>query len=117
MKQNNDYPYQTKWESYKKRRNLSFLSLFITLSIALFMAFQSKRYGGDVFNLPIGYFVLFALGLLSQIILTVWFHLWACAKCEKRFFISTFAKRSPVFLNNCQNCQLPKYFGSTYFSK
>lgn len=117
MTQNNDHPYQIKWEDYRKRRNLSFLSLFITLLIALFMGYKAKQFYGDMFNLPIGYFAFFAIGLTAQIILMVWFHFWSCPKCGKRFFVSTFSKRSLVFLDNCHNCQLPKYFGSTYFSK
>jgi len=109
------YPYQKHWEEYRRRRNIFFLVFVSPLIVVTFpMLFLNLLGFRFEKNLGIEFFI-FAVWIIFFFLARQHFHNWNCPQCERRFFTMSFWVTSPVFLDYCRHCELPKYKGSTFY--
>ena len=109
------YPYQKHWEEYRRRRNIFvfvFVSplIFVTLPILL-LNLSGFRFEKNL----VTEILIFAVWIICFFSSRHYFHKWNCPQCRRRFFTMSFWVTSPVFLDCCRNCELPKYKGSTFY--
>jgi hypothetical protein len=107
--------YQQEWEEYRNRRNyepLGFLSGI--LGIPLITGFF-KLLGAE--SIIFAWIILAILSgwMILYLVVVGKFHNWRCPNCDKRFYEISFLLNSPNFISNCVNCNLPKYYGSSFY--
>jgi len=111
-----EYPYQKQWEEYRRLRNRQYIVFAIggvLINIVDWILNAVSKNNKIIgFILPIAIFIWF-FGLIFSV---VKFHRWKCPRCDERFFQISFWIRMPELLNNCKNCELPKYKGSTFYA-
>jgi hypothetical protein len=107
--------YQQEWEEYRKWRNYEPLSFLLgiagIISITLFfklLGAESIIFAWIILSIVLGWAILF-LYVIGK------FHNWRCPNCGERFYEKSFFLNSPNFISNCVNCNLPKYYGSSFY--
>lgn len=112
--QNNKYPYQKEWKEYRKRRNVSFLTLFSAIAIFVLTGLFCSFVGINIKENFALQFVIFSVWAIIYWYNLSKFYNWKCPRCDERFFVRSFWITNPIFSSECRNCGLPKYDGSTF---
>jgi hypothetical protein len=102
---NEKYPFQKEWYEYKRQRSFGCLTI-----VLIFLVFFLTRRFAPNFQQLIGIlFIVFIIGNLVWLLIK---GSWKCPRC-KRDFHNYLSKRYP--LKYCEHCNLPQYYGSSYF--
>lgn len=112
--ENEKFPYQKQWEEYRKLRNISFGVFFIPylLIFLLGVLFQFLKFSINV-NVLVQ-LVIFFIWVFCYLLTSKNFYNWKCPRCGHRYFTWSTGKTNPIFLDQCQRCNLWKYEGSNF---
>ena len=112
--------YESNWRDYRLRTFLLFAGFLIwigALIVSFFFTAAIDRLEKLVGVSPM-LIVLILAGLVTMAAVT-YSNLWRCPRCKK-FFAAIDALdaliRRAWLIKQCRNCQLPKYYGSKYFT-
>lgn len=115
------YPYQEEWEDFRFRFALPFLAIplwiaAIVLSAIFGGSFQAiENFIG--FNPMLGIFIVLGVFMFVTPIFSI---LYKCPACGKYFGMATsidFLISKPYRAKKCKNCDMPKYYGSTFLAE
>ena len=115
------YPYQEEWEDFRFRLALPFLGVPAFFAFGILLAFTREYFENwkpwlgfnPIFILPIAIFIL-------MIAATAFVSFWKCPACEKYFGIATaldLVISKPYRAKKCKNCDMPKFYGSTFLAE
>ncbi len=101
-----EYPYQREWKARKEGNSLGCLALFVIIPLIFLVRHFSEalpNYFGEI---------LFFLFMLTAFVFMIFDKGgWKCPRCKQDF---DYRKRI-IPAKNCIHCELPIYFGSTFF--
>jgi len=104
--------YQKEWDEYKDRKADNFLFgvvLVICFIAAAILAGNFPQYEKAVF---IGFFLIIGAFIVFYVYRYVFGKVWMCPRCQELY---DYPRRRVKDVSNCRNCNLPIYYGSSYF--
>jgi hypothetical protein len=114
--------FEADWLEYRKRRNHHYLacgSIVLFVIFVRILTYFSTTIFKDCFTcenvMASIYLLVIASYLVLNLVTMARFNTWKCPKCKEQFFAFSFWVSSPVMMDNCHNCKLPKYYSSSFY--
>ena len=98
--------YEQQWQEYRKRRNLLAFAFIGYVPIVGALGYLGMRF----LHTDMPFYVLASSWMAFFAFSGIWFQLFRCPRCGKRFFLKSLY-RNPL-ATRCLHCALPKYSGS-----
>jgi hypothetical protein len=99
-------PYGRQWQEYRKRRNLLAFAFIGYIPVVGSFGYGATR----VLHTEMPFYVLASCWLAFFAVSAVWFQLFKCPRCGKRYFFRSLY-RNPLS-SRCLHCGLQKYSNS-----
>lgn len=107
------YIYQEQWEDYKDSKVSKLVFSIFCLIVFIGILIIAPNYPEFGKSLKIFFPIIFVIGILIGIYKLILKKGWKCPHCKELFSTERYylGERNDI----CQNCDLPIYFGSSYF--
>ncbi len=114
--------FESEWREYRKRRNQYYLAFGLIPLYLIFIGIfdylltmileKPSNYENVLSSL---YFLIISSYFFLVLVTLARFNTWKCPNCNEQFFAFSFWVTSPTMMKNCENCKLPKFYGSSFY--